>query len=89
MACLQAITQLYLPDKLQRASSIYGTLGIVVVTLGWFFIVGRAIAFSFAVNAVLFERIGSVSGFVFGLPVLRLIPATWPGFARFFDLDER
>ncbi len=88
LACLQAITQLYLPDKINRASSIYGTVGVAIATLGWFFIVGRVIAFSFAVNAVLFERFGSVSSLVFGLPVLRFIPARWPAFARFFDLDN-
>ena len=87
LTCLQAVTQLYLPGQIDRAASIYGALGIVIATLGWFFIMGRVIAFSFAMNAVLFERLGSVSGFVFGLPVLRLIPARWPAFARFFDLD--
>ena len=85
---LQAVTLFYFPGQIDRAASIYGAVGIVIVTLGWFFIMGRVIAFSFAVNAVLFERLGSVSGFVFGLPVLRLIPARWPAFARFFDLDE-
>lgn len=89
LTCLQAVTQLYLPGQIDRAASIYGAIGIVIATLGWFFIMGRVIAFSFAMNAVLFERLGSVSGFVFGLPVLRLIPARWPAFAAFFDLDEQ
>jgi uncharacterized BrkB/YihY/UPF0761 family membrane protein len=88
LACLQAVSQLYLPERLDEASSIYGTIGIAVVTLGWFFIMGRVMAFSFAVNAVIFERLGSVSGFVFGLPLLRMVPARWPAFARFFDLEH-
>ena len=40
-----------------------------------------------AVNAVVFEQIGSVSRFVFSVPGLRAIPARAPGLARYFDLD--
>ena len=88
-AGLQAVSQLYLPNRIEGASAIYGTLGVAIAILGWFFIIGRTIAFSFAVNAVLFERIGTVSGLVFGLPVLRQIPARWAAFGRFFDLENR
>ena len=83
---LQAITQLYLPERIASASSIYGTVGVAIAFLGWFFFLGRAIALSFAVNAVVYEQIGSVSSFVFGLPVLRTIPQRVPSVARFFDL---
>jgi uncharacterized BrkB/YihY/UPF0761 family membrane protein len=35
---------------------MYGTFGAVVAVLGWFFVVGRVLAFTFALNAVLFAR---------------------------------
>ncbi len=84
---LQAVTQLYLPNQIDNASSIYGSVGVGIAILGWFFFLGRAMAFSFAVNAVLYEQIGSVSSFVFGLPGLRIIPHRVPKIARFFDLN--
>ena len=43
---MQAISQLYLPDRFQRASQLYGAIGTTIVVLGWFFIIGRAIVFS-------------------------------------------
>ena len=39
------------------------------MTLGWFFIIGRAIAFAFELNAVIYERFGSITTAVFSLPV--------------------
>ena len=86
MTGLQVVTQLYLPQKISGASSMYGTFGAVVAFLGWFFIVGRVLAFTFALNAVLFEEVGSISRFVFGLPILRAIPRRSETFARYFDL---
>ena len=85
---LQAVTQLYLPHQIESASSVYGTVGVAVAILGWFFIFGRAMALSFAVNAALYEQVGSFSSFVFGLPGLRIIPRRLPKLARFFDLGE-
>jgi uncharacterized BrkB/YihY/UPF0761 family membrane protein len=85
---LQAVTQFYLPSRIESSSSVYGAVGVAVAVLGWFFILGRVIAFSFAVNAVLFEQLGSLSQFIFGLPVLRVIPRKSPAFRRFFDLDR-
>ncbi len=84
---LQAVTQLFLPNQISGASALYGTVGVAVAFLGWFFIVGRTMAFSFAVNAVVYEEIGSISRFVFGLPALRVLPRRVPALARFFDLD--
>jgi uncharacterized BrkB/YihY/UPF0761 family membrane protein len=89
MTGLQIVTQLYLPQRISGASSMYGTFGAVVAVLGWFFIIGRVLAFTFALNAVLFEQIGSISRFVFGLPVLRAIPRRSEAFARYFDLPRR
>ena len=49
---MQAVSQLYLPDKFSRASQLYGAIGITVVTLGWFFIAGRVIMLAMVLNAV-------------------------------------
>lgn len=87
LAGLQAFTQLFLPQQIEKASSLYGTVGVAVAALGWFFFLGRALAFSFAVNAVIYERLGSVSTFVFGLPGVRTIPRNVPAVGRFFDLE--
>ncbi len=48
----------------------------------------RVPAFTFALNAVLFEQVGSVSRFVSGLPVLRAVPRRSEAFARYFDLPR-
>jgi uncharacterized BrkB/YihY/UPF0761 family membrane protein len=85
---MQAVSQLYLPGRFDKASQLYGAIGTTVVVLGWFFIIGRAIVLSMTVNAVLYERYGSVSQFVFGLPVVRVLPRRSPKLRRFFGLDE-
>ena len=84
---LQAISQFYAPGALDDATAVYAVVGASIAVLGWFFIIGRTLAFAFALNAVVFERHGSVSGVVFGLPVLRQLPQRSSRFARFFDLD--
>lgn len=84
---LQAVSQLYLPDRFNRASELYGAIGVTVVTLGWFFIVGRALVLAMVLDAVVFERFGSISAFVFGLPILRALPPRWSWLRRYFDLD--
>jgi uncharacterized BrkB/YihY/UPF0761 family membrane protein len=86
---LQAVSQLYLPGQFADASSLYGGIGVAVVTLGWFFFVGRGLAFAFSLNAALFERLGSVSGLVFPLPVLRQLPRRSAWIREFFGIDER
>ena len=88
LAGLQAVSQLYLPDRFDRASQLYGAIGTTLVTLGWFFIIGRSMMLSLSINAVVFERFGSISQFVFGLPVLRALPRKWEWFRRFFQLPE-
>jgi uncharacterized BrkB/YihY/UPF0761 family membrane protein len=87
LATLQAVTQFYLPHQVDSAATMYGQLGVLVAFLGWFFFLGRAVAFSFAVNAVVYEQIGSVSTFVFRLPVVRQIPQRVPAVARYFAVD--
>ncbi|MGI9602494.1 MAG: hypothetical protein ACR2QE_11455 [Acidimicrobiales bacterium] len=87
LAGMQAFSQLFLPDVIDDATSIYGFAAASVTILGWFFVLGRGLAGAFALNAVVYEQHGSLSGFVFALPVLRLIPQRWAAFARFFDLQ--
>jgi uncharacterized BrkB/YihY/UPF0761 family membrane protein len=83
---MQAISVLYLPGAIERSSDLYGAIGISVATLGWIYIIGRVLAFCFSLNAVVFERLGSASGAVFALPVLRALPVRYPRLATFFDL---
>ena len=85
---MQAISQLYLPGKLTRASELYGAIGTTIVTLGWFFILGRAMMFSLSVDAVIYERFGSITQFVFSLPLLRIIPRKSPKLRKLFGLEK-
>ncbi len=85
---MQAASQFYLPDKLSRASELYGAIGSTVVTLGWFFILGRVVVFSMTLNAVMYDRVGSVATFVFSLPGIRVIPRRSPRLRAFFGLDR-
>jgi uncharacterized BrkB/YihY/UPF0761 family membrane protein len=84
---LQAVSQLYLPGRFSGASELYGGIGVAVVTLGWLFFIGRTLAFSFAVNAALFDRFGSLSQALFALPVLRTLPRRSGFVRRYFGLD--
>jgi membrane protein len=84
---MQAFSQLYLPPRLSGASELYGGIGVAVVTLGWLFVFGRVLAFSFAMNAALFDRFGSLSQALFALPVLRTLPRRSARIRRYFGLD--
>ncbi len=88
LGVLQLVTQFYLPNQVNNASQLYGQLGVLVAFLGWFFFLGRSIAFACALNAVIYERVGSVSTVFFGLPVVRLIPQRVPAVGRYFALDH-
>ena len=85
---MQAVSQIYLPGKFSHASELYGAIGITIVTLGWFFILGRVMMFSMSVDAVIYERFGSISQFVFSLPLLRIIPRKSPKLRKLFGLDQ-
>jgi uncharacterized BrkB/YihY/UPF0761 family membrane protein len=87
LAGMQAVSQLYLPQRFDRASQLYGSIGAAVVTLGWFFLLARAIVLAMALDAVIHERFGRVSQFVFALPVVRVL-GRWSRVRRLFDLDE-
>ena len=85
---MHAISQFYLPEKFDKADQLYGAIGATIVTLGWFFFMGRAIALSLIVNSVIYQRYGSISDVVFGLPVLRSLARRSAFIRRFFDLDH-
>ena len=84
---MQAFSQFYLPGRLSEASQLYGGMGVAVVTLSWLFIFGRALAFSFAINAALFDRFGSLSQALFALPVLRSARRRSAWVRHYFSLD--
>jgi membrane protein len=88
VAGLQLVSQLYLPGRFDRASELYGAIGTTIVVLGWFFIIGRVIVLAMAVNAVIYERFGSISQFVFSLPILRQLPRRFPKLRKPFGLEE-
>lgn len=85
---MQAVSQIYLPNRLSSASDLYGGIGVAVVALGWLFILGRTLSFTFSLNAALFDRFGSLSQAIFALPVLRLIPRKSSTLRAYFGLDE-
>lgn len=78
--------QFYLPSKLERSSALAGSVGTTVAVLGSMFLIGRVMASSFVVNSVIFERLGSISEALFGLPVVRRLPERFPAIVRWFDL---
>ena len=84
---MHAVSEFYLPDRLSRASQLYGAIGATVVTLGWFFILGRAIVLAMELNAAIFERYGSISQIVFSLPFLRVLARKSARVRRFFGLQ--
>jgi len=84
---MHASSELYLPDRLDRASQLYGALGTTIVTLGWFFILGRAIVIAMELNAAVYERYGNISQLVFLLPIVRALPRRSARLRRLFDLE--
>jgi hypothetical protein len=83
-----AVRQPDLPSCSSHASELYGAIGITLVTLGWFFILGRTMMFSLSVDAVIYERFGSITQFVFSLPLLRLIPRKSARLRKLFGLEK-
>ena len=88
LAVLQLVTQFYLPQQVSSSSQLYGQLGVLIAFLGWFFIIGRSVAFACTLNAVIYEEVGSVSTLFFALPVIRQIPRRVPAVDRYFALDH-
>jgi len=85
-AVLQWFMQIYLPGKIERTTDTLGSLASTVATLGYFFFIGRLMSASFVTNAVVFQRWGSITRVVFGLPGLRWIVARSPRLQTFFDV---
>jgi uncharacterized BrkB/YihY/UPF0761 family membrane protein len=85
---MQMVSHLYLPSRIGRASDLYGAIGTTIVTLGWFFIAGRAMVVSMCLDAVIHERLGTISQLIFSLPIVRILPRRSARVRRFFDLDE-
>jgi uncharacterized BrkB/YihY/UPF0761 family membrane protein len=88
LTVLQLFTQFYLPQQVSSSSQLYGQLGALIAFLGWFFFIGRSVAFACALNAVIYEQLGSVSRVFFALPVIRQIPRRVPAVRRYFALDH-
>jgi uncharacterized BrkB/YihY/UPF0761 family membrane protein len=88
LVAMQALSQLYLANQLSHASQLYGAIGTTVVTLGWFFFVGRAMVLGMSLDAVLYERFGSISQFAFSLPGVRVLPRKSKWIREFFDLQQ-
>lgn len=65
-----------------------GSLGATVASLGYLFVIGRVMAGTVVLNAVIYEQIGSISVFVFELPGLQRLPVRFPGLRTYFDLDH-
>jgi len=84
---MHAISEFYLPDRISRASQLYGAIGTTVVTLGWFFILGRGIVLAMELNAAIYERYGSISQVVFSLPFFRVLARKSARVRRFFGLQ--
>jgi membrane protein len=88
ISALQWFMQYYLPDKLAHTTALAGSVGASVAALGYMFLIGRVMASSLILDAVVFDRLGSISELVFALPVLDRIPRRFPSVARYFDLDR-
>jgi hypothetical protein len=52
-------------------------------------LLGRAIILGMTLDAVIYEGFGSISQFVFSLPVARVLPRKSPWVRGFFDLQEQ
>ncbi|MCU0269315.1 MAG: YihY/virulence factor BrkB family protein [Acidimicrobiales bacterium] len=88
MTGIQAFMQLYLPGQIDRNSDLLGPMAVSLAALTYFFLVGRMMAAGLILNAVVFERLGSIGELVFRLPLVRALPRRFPAVGRFFDLDR-
>lgn len=64
-------SQFYLLPRLQSGSEMLGGLGIAAIALGWLFVASRIMVASLSMNAVIYERFGSLLEELLQLPGLR------------------
>ncbi len=83
LALLQWILQFQVQGKLSRASEVYGSIGIAIVSLSWFFLIGRIFVFSFTIDAVVWERFGSITTWLLSWKRLRRTVERHPRLERF------
>ena len=88
ITAVQWFMHFYLPRRIANASEVMGSIGFSVATLGYLFVIGRVMAGSIVVNAVVWERFGTISELVFSLPLIRRLPDRFPRIATFFDLER-
>jgi uncharacterized BrkB/YihY/UPF0761 family membrane protein len=55
-ALLQAVTANWVGPKLQHSSSLYGSLGVSFVVLGWLYVVGRLLVAAPLLNAAVLDK---------------------------------
>jgi uncharacterized BrkB/YihY/UPF0761 family membrane protein len=67
------VSQFYLVPRLDSGSEMLGGLGLTAVALGWLFVASRIVVASLVVNAVVYERYGSLLDLLLSLPGLRLL----------------
>jgi uncharacterized BrkB/YihY/UPF0761 family membrane protein len=65
------VSQFYLVPRLDSGSEMLGGLGLTAVALGWLFVASRIVVASLVVNAVVYERYGSLLDLLLSLPGLR------------------
>ncbi|MCW2522572.1 MAG: ribonuclease, partial [Frankiales bacterium] len=53
LAVMNAISRVYLPARFEHSASLYGTLGIAGVILGWLLLIGQLLVVSALVNSIL------------------------------------
>lgn len=56
LALLQAVTANWIGPKLEHQSSLYGSLGVAFVVLGWLYVVGRLLVAAPLMNAAMVEH---------------------------------
>jgi uncharacterized BrkB/YihY/UPF0761 family membrane protein len=84
---IQGVLHAYTEGRVERTVDTYGDLAVTLAVLANLFILGRLMTASFTFMAVTYERFGSLSELLFGLPVVRRLPRRYPKLAAFFDLD--
>ncbi len=85
----QYMLQFTFPGQISRASELYGAIGLVIVSLSWFFIVGRVFVASFVLDAVVWERFGSATAWMLRWQALRRVVTKRVWLQRLLGADDR